>query len=90
MAEKLEALRRDGWGHFWGNENPVCPHCGSAQNVQRNEWWSLYEEGEHEVTCTNCDNDFNVSTRVSYSFNTDEQPEPASPSVAQERQEGEM
>jgi hypothetical protein len=41
--------------------------------VDRNEWWKLYEEGEHEVTCPHCDEDFSVSTRVSYSFSTDNQ-----------------
>jgi uncharacterized Zn-finger protein len=58
---------------FWGNSNPRCPHCGEVCDVSENEWWKLYEEGEHEVTCPHCEGDFTVSTRVSYSFSTDEQ-----------------
>lgn len=58
---------------FWGNENPLCPHCGEKCEVVEHEWWKLYEEGEHEVCCPYCDADFSVSTRVTYSFSTDEQ-----------------
>ena len=50
-----------------------CPHCGEVCDVGANDWWRLYEEGEHEVSCPHCDGDFSVSTRVSYSFSTDEQ-----------------
>lgn len=58
---------------FFDNKEPVCPHCGHECNVSDNEWWELYEEGEHEVTCPSCDQDFTVSTHVSYSFSTDSQ-----------------
>lgn len=67
-TEKLEALKRDGWAEFFGMPQPVCPHCGTSQDVVNNEWWQLYEEGEHDVTCHDCANDFMVSTRVRYSF----------------------
>lgn len=76
---KFEALKKaneSGVGermNFWGCSNPRCPHCGEGCDVDRNEWWKLYEEGEHEVTCPHCDEDFSVSTRVSYSFSTDNQ-----------------
>lgn len=58
---------------FFLNNEPKCPHCGHDCNVSDNEWWELYEEGEHEVTCPSCDQDFTVSTSVSYSFSTDSQ-----------------
>lgn len=58
---------------FWGCVQPRCPHCGAECDVSDNDWWRLYEEGEHEVSCPHCDDDFTVSTRVSYSFSTDEQ-----------------
>lgn len=60
---------------YWGADIPKCPHCGEVCDVSDNEWWRLYEEGEHEVTCPHCDGDFTVSTSVSYSFSTDEQPD---------------
>lgn len=58
---------------FVRNDKPKCPHCGHDCCVIDNEWWELYEEGEHEVTCPSCDQDFTVSTSVSYSFSTDSQ-----------------
>lgn len=75
MTEKYKALRKGEWLDFWGNENPKCPHCGVTSDVGDNEWYKLYEEGEHEVTCPSCDEDFIVSTHVVHSFSTDEQEE---------------
>lgn len=69
-AEEEDGALPDG---YWLADNPKCPHCGAVCSVNDNEWWSLYEEGEHEVCCPNCDGDFAVSTSVSYSFSTDEQ-----------------
>lgn len=71
MTKKLEALKKCGNDivdrlEFFGNRNPKCPYCGE-------EWWELYEEGDHTVTCPSCDHDFIVRTSVSYSFSTDEQ-----------------
>lgn len=79
--EKLAALKKamDEDGpcplDFWGNKSPRCPHCGKECDVSENEWWYLYEEGEHEVSCPYCDEDFTVSTSVSYRFSTDNQEE---------------
>lgn len=76
---KLAALKRCAGAlerlDFFANKNPKCPHCGEECSVSDNEWWHLYEEGEHEVTCPACDEDFTVSTSVSYSFSTDNQEE---------------
>jgi len=58
---------------YCGNNNPRCPHCGTEGDVSENEWWKMYEEGEHDVSCPHCAGDFSVSTRVRYSFSTDEQ-----------------
>lgn len=58
---------------YWGADHPKCPHCGTVCDISDNDWWKLYEEGEHEVSCPSCGDDFTVSTRVSYSFSTDTQ-----------------
>lgn len=58
---------------YWGNKQPRCPHCGTEHDVSDNDWYRLYDEGEHEVTCPSCDEEFTVSTRVSFSFSTYEQ-----------------
>ena len=62
---------------FWRSDEPKCPHCGGVCAVSENDWWKLYEEGEHEVSCPHCDEDFTVSTHVSHSFSTDEQEDDA-------------
>lgn len=49
---------------------PRCPHCGKECDVSNNDWWKLYEEGEHEVSCPHCESDFCVNTSVRYSFST--------------------
>ena len=58
---------------FWGNKVPRCPHCGVECDPSDHDWYDLYEEGEHEKECPHCDGEFVISTRVSYSFSTDEQ-----------------
>ena len=79
MAEKFAALKKakeeDGFfpSDYWASDEPKCPHCGHVCHVSDNEWWDLYEEGEHEKECPSCEGKFTVSTRVSYSFSTDEQ-----------------
>lgn len=77
MTDKFAALKSCSDAmerlEFFSNDNPKCPHCGHECSVSENEWWKLYEEGEHDVTCPSCDDDFSVSTRVSYTFSTDRQ-----------------
>ena len=77
--EKFAALKRakdedgelpDG---YWGADHPKCPHCGHVCGISENDWWDLYEEGEHEKACPACGGEFAVSTRVSFSFSTDQQ-----------------
>lgn len=58
---------------YWGADSPKCPHCGHVCKISDNEWWRLYEEGEHEVECPDCGGAFTVQTRVSYSFSTEHQ-----------------
>lgn len=83
MIEKFAALKKakeeDGAlpEGYWGADAPKCPHCGHVCCVSDNDWWDLYEEGEHEKECPVCEGEFTVSTRVSHSFNTDDQDEDA-------------
>lgn len=44
---------------------PKCKHVWFAHDVWES---SIYEKGEHELTCLECDHDFTVETQVSYSF----------------------
>lgn len=77
MSEAFKALRdaesqRRGMD-FRCNDNPKCPHCGETYSIEAHEAYQLLSEDSHDVTCGECDRDFQVSTNVSYSFNTDEQ-----------------
>lgn len=58
---------------YWGADHPKCPHCGHACGISENDWWDLYEEGEHEKECPACEGEFTITTQVSYSFSTDRQ-----------------
>ena len=82
MAERFEALKRakaEGSElDFWGLRHPRCPHCGAEIDVSANDLWRIFEEGEHDIDCPYCDEEFEVSTRVSYTFSTDTLPDDAS------------
>lgn len=69
-AKEEDGLLPDG---YWSADHPKCPHCGHVCDIRDNEWWDLYEEGEHEKECPACEGEFTVSTRASYSFSTDNQ-----------------
>ena len=71
--KRFAALDADTECDFFRNDDPRCPHCGEVCSVQHNEWWELYSEGDHEVTCPHCDEDFTVSSIATYTFSTDEQ-----------------
>lgn len=58
---------------FWGNDQPKCPHCGADYDVEGQDAWHLYQEDEHKITCSGCDQEFWVRTIVQYTFSTDEQ-----------------
>ncbi len=73
MSEPLHALTTGDRYDFMYEKHPKCPHCGHDCNVSDNDWWHLYEEGEHDVECPLCDLPFIVSTHVQHSFSTDEQ-----------------
>ena len=45
-----------------------CPKCQDITNVFGSERYELYQEGEHEVSCSECDCDFEVRTDVEYKF----------------------
>ena len=44
-----------------------CPHCGASFHYSTDDY-DLYDEGEHNVSCPECDQDFTITTSVTYSF----------------------
>lgn len=73
MGKALQALNSGHSFDFRWEKHPRCPHCGATCDIDRNDWYHLYEEGEHEVECPLCDLPFAVSTHVEFTFSTDEQ-----------------
>ena len=47
-----------------------CPACGRVEEVDFEH--EIYEEGSHDVSCGECDHDYEVQTVVSYSFESPE------------------
>jgi hypothetical protein len=45
-----------------------CPKCGDTRNAGNLWEIGIHEDGEHEITCGECDHTFTVKTFVSYSF----------------------
>jgi hypothetical protein len=74
MTARLEALRAAPSSYnFWGNKHPKCPHCGRDFVIEDNDAYELYEEGSHEVECGGCEFKFTVTSRATWSFDTDTQ-----------------
>lgn len=45
-----------------------CPKCGLAFDPSEQDYYSLYSDGEHQVTCGECSHQFEITTRTSYTF----------------------
>lgn len=66
-----ELNKSDKWG-FYATDFPKCPHCG-YEHQDCCDCSYVFEEGEHKMYCSSCDNEFTVSTFVSFTFSTDKQ-----------------
>lgn len=75
MFEALEKARESGSTRkFEKGDNPRCPHCGETYDIHYHETWELYDPNEnpHEIECGECEKEFTVSVRTSFSFSTDD------------------
>ena len=55
-------------GEVTHDEYIRCPKC-KHQHDASDEWEArIYEDGEHDIICVKCYREFEVSTRVSYSY----------------------
>lgn len=50
----------------------ICPYCGNALDTKYGyeDFPELYEEGDHELECSECGKTFIMETMVSYSYET--------------------
>lgn len=65
-CEECEALR--GTEEASHKSRIRCPHCGHIQKAIGDDNYERYGEGEHSVSCHECDKDFEIETHVRYSF----------------------
>lgn len=49
-----------------------CPKCMTEFDPGEAEMWEVYEAGEHEIYCPECDQQFIIETNVKYSFESPE------------------
>lgn len=51
----------------------ICPYCGNGMetNCGYEDFPEIYEEGDHEIKCPECEKLFILSTSVSYSWETE-------------------
>lgn len=46
-----------------------CPHCGNIQGLEFEEG-EAYTEGDHEVYCDSCEEEFTFTTNVMYNYDS--------------------
>jgi hypothetical protein len=44
-----------------------CPKCDHLEDV-RDDYYTLFAEGEHEVFCSLCDHKYEISTHIEFEF----------------------
>lgn len=49
-----------------------CPKCKRTWNPGEEDDYEVYADGQHDICCGECGHDFEVSTNVSYSFESPE------------------
>lgn len=60
--------------HYRKNQ-PICPHCDTEYDIDKNESYFLYnhdEEERHELICDSCEKEFWVQTVTIFKFSTSE------------------
>lgn len=53
-----------------------CPECGYKIDVFAREYYEILSDNSHDVSCIDCDHEFEVQTSVSYTFTSPEMIQP--------------
>ena len=69
----VEKIKRGESTSTFAEDNVICPWCGSIRrtNVGWEDFPEIYEDGTHEMVCDECGKLFELTTRVSYSYDTE-------------------
>jgi len=73
----------DDAGEVMHDRRVRCPACKHTWSPRDNEDYDVLEDGEHTVSCPECDHEFEVSTSISWTFHS-----PALKKHEQEEQAG--
>ena len=68
VEDKIKSFQESGTDTEY-TDDIICPHCGQ-KHEQDGEREAFYYDGEHDFTCGYCNEDFTVSTSVSYTYST--------------------
>lgn len=76
LEKTQEAVREAGPDEIvdtWSDDYVICPYCGEAleTNLGYEDFPEIYEEGEHELECPECEKKFILNTYISYSWETE-------------------
>ena len=69
----VEEIKRGEATSTFAEDNVICPWCGSVRrtNVGWEDFPESYEDGTHEMVCDEFGKLFELTTRVSYSYDTE-------------------
>jgi len=53
----------------YSNDGVICPYCGYLHKPDSESSY-FYNDGDENIECSNCGNEFNIETYISYSYTT--------------------
>lgn len=72
LKEIQKAIRNGEDPGTCSSDYVICPYCGTGieTNYGYEDFPELYEEGEHEIDCPECEKTFIMETSISYYYET--------------------
>lgn len=70
IKDKIEKFQEENPdAHFDYEDEIICPHCGEKHS-QDGEGEVFYRDGDHDFTCGDCGNEFEVTTYIEFSYSS--------------------
>jgi hypothetical protein len=67
LCHSCDALK-NGEGEVSHHDCVRCPKCGSMWSPCEGDNYDLLGDGEHDVTCCECEHEFEITTTIMYKF----------------------
>ena len=70
-ADKIEKFAKENENEedFYDDNVSICPYCGHG-NTDDDGAEEYHMDGDYEMVCGECDSEYSMSTRISYSYTT--------------------